>query len=223
MWCGCHGRAALAPLGHPRAGELDADQHDDPEERLGHARVREQQDEPSGLGDQDRDDVGLARRAAGRIVARRTRPLQDHRHPHHDVAGDHHAVVDGLALVDRFEHRGEAEREDHHADHLQHRGEPVDPVVGVVGRREPGEVDPRPGDRERAHREPEHGGLDVVLGQVVGHLVGRDPERDDEGQVEQQLERGRGPVRLVRVATLHAVATVMKREGHPPDAFRRAT
>ena len=39
------------------------------------------------------------------------------------------------------------------ADHLQHGRQPVDPVVGVVGRGEPAEVDPGPADGE--HREKE--------------------------------------------------------------------
>jgi hypothetical protein len=38
----------------------------------------------------------------------------------------------------------------------------------------------------------------------VGQLLGGHPEGDHEGEVEQQLQRGRGPVRLVRVAPDHA-------------------
>ena len=57
--------------------------------------------------------------------------------------------------LDRGEHRRKTEREDDDADHLQHRHQAVDPVVGVVGRREPAEVDPRPADGER--REGERG------------------------------------------------------------------
>ena len=44
------------------------------------------------------------------------------------------------------------ERQDEYAGHLHHRRDPEDPVVGVVRRREPGEVDPGPADAEA--REP---------------------------------------------------------------------
>jgi hypothetical protein len=39
----------------------------------------------------------------------------------------------------------------------------------------------------------------MALGQKMREFVGGDPERDDERQVEEELERGRRPVRLVRV------------------------
>ena len=79
----------------------------------------------------------------------------------------------------------------------------VDPVVGVVGRREPAEVDPRPADRERREREAEQPGADVVLGEHVRELGRGDAERDDEGQVEQQFQRRRDPMLLVRIAARH--------------------
>ena len=45
---------------------------------------------------------------------------------------------------------------------------------------------------------------DVVLGQLMGELGGRDAEADHKREVEQQLQRRRGPVRLMRVAPGHA-------------------
>ena len=190
------GRAALARLRDPRPGELDQRQHRGTGERERDRGLGHQQRDPARLGDEDRLDVGHAGGAPRRILPRGAPPLEDHRHAHHHVAGDHHRVVDRVALVDGLEHVGQAERQDDHADHLEHRQQPVDPVVGVVGRGEPGEVDPRPGDRERAQREAEQPGLDVVLGDVVRELVGGDAERDDEREVEQQLERRRRAVRL---------------------------
>ena len=89
--------------------------------------------------------------------------------------------------------------------------EPEDPVVGVVGRREPGEVDPGPGDRERAQREAEQARLDVVLGDEVRQLVGGDAEGDDEREVEEQLERRRRAVGLRRVAPVHPGASMRQR------------
>jgi hypothetical protein len=196
MWCACHGVPPFSRLGDPRSRELDERQQHHAHDRDGERRVGDQQRHPAGLGDQDRLDVRHARRASVGIMARGAPPLDDHRHPHDHVAGDHHAVVDRSAFVDRLEHLGQPEGEHDHADHLHHRGQAVDPVVGVVGRCEPREVDPRPVDREGGEREPEQARLDVVLGEEVGQLVGRDPERDHEREVEQQLERRRRPVRL---------------------------
>ena len=202
------GSAALAVLRDPRPGELDQQQRRRPREHAGHRRVGDRERHPAHLRDQDRLEVGKAGRAPLRILARGAAPLEHHRDPHDHVAGHHHAVVDGLALVDRVEHVRQAERQHHHPDHLHHRGQAVDPVVGVVGRREPGEVDPGPGDGEGAEAEADQAGADVVLGQEVGQLVGHDPEGDHEGEVEQQLERGGRAVRLVGVAPAHAQAAV---------------
>ena len=60
-----------------------------------------------------------------------------------------------------------------------------------------------------AKQKPKIAGAAVAVGEVVRELVRGDPERDDERQVVEQLERRRGAVRLVRVAT-----------GHPPPMVR---
>ena len=146
------------------------------------------------LRDRDRPDVGHRRRPPRRIVARRARPQEHHRHAHDDVAGDHHAVVEHVAVVDRRERLLEAEREHDHADHLHHRREAQHPVVGVVGRREPRVVDPRPGDGERREREADDPRPDVTRRRRSARARSRRPERDDERQVEEQLERRRGAV-----------------------------
>ena len=87
-------RAALARLGEVRAGELDQRQHRGAGERERDRRLGEQERDPARLGDQDRLDVGHAGGAARRVLPRGAPPLEDHRHPHHDVPGDHDAVVD---------------------------------------------------------------------------------------------------------------------------------
>ena len=60
-------------------------------------------------------------------------------------------VVDVLTVFDRRVELGKSERQDHHADHLHHGHQPVDPVIGVIRRGEPAVVDPRPADGE--HRD----------------------------------------------------------------------
>ena len=199
-------RATGPPLGQRRPGQLDQHQHDGEGRRRRKRHVRDDLHDPAELGDRDRHGVGEAGAPTLRALPGRAQPLGDHRHPHHDVAEHHHAVVQRGALVDGGEHRRQPEREDDHPDHLDHGREPVDPVVGVEGRGEPGEVDPRPGDREHGEAEPGQRRPEVPLGQQMGRLVPGDAECDHEGQVEQQLQRGGDPARLVRVAP-----------GHPDD------
>ena len=219
MWCGCHGVPPLRGLRQVGPGQLDEDQHARPGEHRLDGGLRHRQRHPAGLRDEDRDHVGHRRGAPLRILPRRARPLRDHRHPHHHVAGHHHAVVHVVGVVDRVEHVGDAERQHEHPEHLDQRQQPEDPVVRVVGGREPGEVDPGPADGERDEREAEHARADVVLRQVVRQLVGRDPERDHEGQVEEQLQRRGRTVVLVRVAPGHAGDAVSERGGHRAATF----
>ena len=179
------------------------------DERRHDREVDDREHDPEDLRDRDRPDVRQGSRAARRVVAGRAQPEEDHRHAHDDVARDHDAVVEDVALLDRRERLLEPEREHDHAEHLHHRREPHHPVVGVVGRREPRVVDPGPGDRERREAEAEDAGEEVAVREVVRELVRGDAERDDERQVVEQLERRRAAVLLVRVAT-----------GHPPPAVR---
>ena len=53
------------------------------------------------------------------------------------VARHHDAGVEDVSLIDRRERLLHLEREHDHAEHLPHRREPEDPVVGVLARREP--------------------------------------------------------------------------------------
>jgi hypothetical protein len=110
----------------------------------------------------------------------------------------------------RFEHRRKAEGDDQHADHLHHRQEPVAPVVHVVRRREPREVDPGPRDGEARVEKAADPGADVPGGERVRQLAGGDSVRDDERQIEQQLERRRHAMRLVWVAPAHDAGVVME-------------
>jgi hypothetical protein len=90
-----------------------------------------------------------------------------------------------------------AGRQHQRTGHLHHRGQPVDDVVGVVRRGEPGEVHPGPPDREEHLQEGHDRVVGVPFLDAVREL--RDPrrDRDHEGQVEEQFERARHPVRLV--------------------------
>jgi hypothetical protein len=83
------------------------------------------------------------------------------------------------------------------AGHLRHGQQPVGDVVGVVGRGEPGEVHPRPPDREEDLEERHQPGHGVAVGDVVGQLRGDGRDRDHEGQIEQQFQLARGAVRFV--------------------------
>ncbi len=195
---------ALASLGDDRARDLDQQEQRTPGEELPDCRVGEdQQQHPADLGDSDGDGIGLAGPAPWRILPGGTQPEEDHGDPHHHVAGHRDAVVDRAALVDRMEDLGEAESEDDHADHLHHRREPERPVVGVVRRGEPGEVDPRPADREDSQDESRQTSGVVAFGQQVRELFAGDSERHHEGEVIEQLEGRRRPVLLIRITAGH--------------------
>ena len=90
-------------------------------------------------------------------------------------------------------------------DHRQH-GDPVADVVGVVRRREPRDVHPRPPDGEEHHEVARQARGQVRLALRVVQLVGRRGDGDDEAEVEEQLERGGGAVRLGGVARHHGPA-----------------
>ena len=192
-------RPGLA-LGDERPGELERDQHAEQDERGRDRQVEHGERHPSDLGDGDRRHVG-----PGLWVLARHLPPQEHqRHAHDHVAGHHHVVVQRVAVVDRGEHLRQAERQDDHARHLHHRRQPEDPVVGVVGRREPRVVEPRPADGERREGEAAHADADVVLCDVVSEPVGGGAERDDDRQVVKELQRRRRSMALAGVAPAEA-------------------
>jgi hypothetical protein len=93
--------------------------------------------------------------------------------------------------------------EDQDADHLHHRRDPVDGVVAVVGRGEPGEVHPRPPDGEEDHGEADDRGERMAASQAVVELDAGLSDRHHEAQIEEELERRRDPVMLVRIARGH--------------------
>ena len=94
-----------------------------------------------------------------------------------------------VALEQRTERRGDAEGQHHDTDHLHEGRDAVEPVVGVEGRGEPGEVDPRPADREHREREPAETDREVILRDRMGELIGCLSEGDHERKVEEQFER----------------------------------
>jgi hypothetical protein len=123
-----------------------------------------------------------------RIVSCHPCPEQHHRDTHYDVPADHHSVVEAVPTVDGLEHVLEPEREDDHAEHLHHHQQPAHPVVGVVRRREPRVVHPRPADGERAEQEPDDRCSRVIGRQMPRELRRRSPEPNREHQVVQQLQ-----------------------------------
>ena len=221
-----------AGLGDHRAGELQSDQQARRRANIvsRHRRVGEQQQDPADLGDDQRcTTIPCEHARAGSGSCRPARSHCDHhRHPHDHVADDHQPELSRWSLVAVSEANisRQPEGQHQHADHLHHRGEPEDPVVGVVRRGEPREVDPRPANRERREAGSASDALaDVVLGERVGQLVGGGAERDDEGQVEEQLQRRRGPAVLVRVAARpsgapRAAASGMAEESREPSRLR---
>ena len=76
------------------------------------------------------------------ILAGGAQPLRDERDPHDHVADDHDREVE---VLEDARHAG---GDDEDAGDLDERQQPVLDVVGVVGGGEPGEVHPRPPDRE---------------------------------------------------------------------------
>ena len=84
-------------------------------------------------------------------------------------------------------------------------------VVGVVRRREPREVHPRPPHGEEDGDVGEQGVTELAAGEAVVQRVGRLGDGDDEAQVEEQLQRRRRPEGLVRVPTGHRPAPHVSR------------
>ena len=113
-------------------------------------------------------------------------------------------------MLDGGEHARQADREDQHADHLHHGDDAENPVVGIVGRSEPGKIDPGPADGETCKAEADQGGAIMALRQRMGEVGRREPEGDHESQVEQKLERGRDAVRLVWIASAHPAGVMVE-------------
>ena len=146
-------RGVALALGDERAVELEGDQHGEQREAHADPELQDGEHDPADLGHADRRHVRAGRRRPLAIVARDLPPQEDQRHAHDHVAGHHHAVVQRAAAIDRLEHRLQPERQHDDPDHLHHRREAEDPVVGVVGRREPRVVQPGPAHGERGEGE----------------------------------------------------------------------
>ena len=132
-----------------------------------------------------------------RVLSGGAQPLGHERDAHDHVADDHDREI--LAL----ERRRDSGRHDQHPGDLHERQQPVLDVVRVVGRGEPGEVHPRPPDREEHDQVVHDAVADPARGQVVVERSRRLRHGDHEAQVEEQLQRRRGTVGLGRVAPGH--------------------
>lgn len=187
--------SAVAALGQQRHGQLGEDQdgHDRHPQVLGdheHAEPEHlHQGDPSGVAQGGGPQLGCA--------VGRPQPLRHHRHAHDHVPddGDREVVVD--------EHRLDPGGQHEHAAHLHDGEHPVEPVVGVEGRREPGEVHPGPPDREEREGEQQDPVEHVPLGEGVVELDRGDADRHDEHEVEEQLEARRDPPGCVGVTRRH--------------------
>ena len=168
---------------------------------------------PPDLGNRDGDGIGKAGTAPGGILSCRAQPLKHEGDAHDHVAEHHDRVVEVFAVLDGGEQAWQADRQDQHADHLHHRDDPEDPVVCVIGRREPREIDPRPADAKAREAEAEQASRVVALRQRMRELGGREPEADHERQVEQQFEWSCDTVRLVSIASTHLPRVMVQRLG----------
>lgn len=111
----------------------------------------------SGRRDRVRVRPSMRRGGAGRA-----HPLPEHRQAHDAVPDDDDGVVE-VAVLDGVEQVGDAEREDDDTDHLHHRQQPVQPVVGVVCTHEPRVVDPLSDDAEAREAERSDARRDVPV------------------------------------------------------------
>lgn len=144
---------------------------------------------PPGLGDGDGDGVGARCPAVVGIMASGAQPEQDERDAHHEVAAHHEGIV-GIQPVRRVvESLRQAECQDEHTYHLHDGGNPEQHIIVAVGGCVPGEVEPRPRDREDGEQVRTDSGGRVPVRYCRGQFLRRRAERDDVGQVVEQLER----------------------------------
>ena len=185
-------RGTLGEGGHEHFA--DAQDVEDPQRR----RLREEQPHhPADLQDADAGRVAQGSRPGGGVARGGPEPLRHHGDAHDDVADRHDGeVAGGEGAVD-------AGGEDQDADDLHEGQQAVQEVVDVVGRGEPGEVDPGPPDGEEDQEVADDGRVEVAGTQGGVELGGRLRDRHHEAEVEQQLERGRGPVLLGNVPWAH--------------------
>ena len=188
---------------------------EDAAEDQGHAEreIEEDQHHPADLGDRDGSGIGEAGAAPGGILPGCAQPLEHHGDAHDHIAEHHDRIVEVPAVLDRGEHARQADGQDQHTDHLHHGDEPENPVVGIIGRGEPGEIDPGPADGEACKAEADQRGGVVALRQRMGDLGGREAKANDERQVEQQLEWRCDAVSLVGITSAHAPGVMVERSG----------
>lgn len=153
---------------------------------------QDQQSQPADLAQQHTARVPQRHGSLGALrAAGHPQPLGDQRETHDRVAepdGQVHMVLEGPR------HPG---GEDQDTGDLHQRHDPVERVVVVVRRGEPGEVHPRPPDGEEDHRVVEDALARVSRRHGVHQLAARLGDGHDEAQVEEELQRRRDAVRLV--------------------------
>ncbi len=171
------GGDAFGEHGHRQVGQRDHYEQ-------GYAqmfRCEEPPTDPCCLDDGDTRDVAQAGGAHGRIADGRAHPLAARGDTHEHIAADGDAEVGtGHRSLDPGR---DSERPGHLDDHRQ----AVQPVVGVEGTGEPGEVHPGPPDGEEADRVPDESLGEMALGPEMVEGSGGAGDRDHEDEVEKQF------------------------------------
>ncbi len=127
------GRAAGLTLGEHGACHLDEYQDAAEHDGAGGCERSDDLHHPADLRDRDGGGISEAYPAPGGIRSSGTQPLKHECHAHDHVAEHHHGIVQVPGALDRSEHARHTGGEYQHADHLHHRHDPEQPVVGVVG------------------------------------------------------------------------------------------
>ena len=206
------GRAAGLTLGEH--GPCHFNEHEDAAEDDGGGRRQRNDDlrDPPDLGDRDSGGIREADTAPRRVIFGGAQPLKHQCHAHDHVAEHHDGIVEVPAALDGGEHAWHAGREYQHANHLHHGDEPEHPVVRVVGRGKPREIDPGPADGKARKAKAHEGRDEVALCEHRSGLGRGKTEARRERQIEQEFKRRRDTVLLVRVASGHVP------RGAPDDA-----
>ena len=137
-------RRRRRPLSPHRQRDIQRSQNQEPSQPV---LRHEEHSDPGRLQDRDAERIAPRRRAARGIRSRCAQPLHDQREPH-----DHVATHDGDVGRSRFEHGGDAGRQQQRARDLDEHQQPIRHIVAVVRGCEPGEGHPCPPDGEEHHQ-----------------------------------------------------------------------
>src|SRR6266851_9648421 len=112
------------------------------------------------------------------------------------------------APLDRREEAGQTGSEYEDADHLHQCHDPKHPIVCIVGRRKPREIDPGPADGKTRKAETEECRGIVAGCEGVRQARRRETEAGREREVEEEFERSGNAMCLARIAPRHGPRVV---------------